>query len=144
VSEARLRAAVAALALVGAGISAYLTVEHYAGATPVCATGGCETVLTSEYATLGSVPVALAGLVGYVLLALSALVRGEPGAAAGGAVTFAGLAFSAYLVYVQAALLDAFCVWCLASEGVMVALAALAVLRLRVALRGDAAAAADQ
>ena len=61
------------LALVGFADAAYLTATHYAGASVFCgASGGCETVLSSEFATLGPVPVALIGAVYYGVASLLA------------------------------------------------------------------------
>lgn len=45
--------------------SLYLTIQHYQHAIPPCTVGGCETVLTSSFATLWGIPVALLGAVFY-------------------------------------------------------------------------------
>ncbi len=37
----------------------YLTVEHYVNAIPPCSIGSCETVLTSQYASVLGLPVSL-------------------------------------------------------------------------------------
>jgi uncharacterized membrane protein len=42
-----------------------------------------------------------------------------------------GLAFAGYLLYVQAALIGAFCQWCLASDLILLLLAVATSLRLR-------------
>ena len=60
-AEVRLRAWIAAAALVGAAIAAYLTYVHYSHTAPICVNSGCETVQKSKYAELGGVPVASAG-----------------------------------------------------------------------------------
>jgi uncharacterized membrane protein len=135
VSERFFRRAVGAVALVGIGIAAYLTYVRYTGGTVACTTGGCELVQGSRYAEVAGVPVALIGLIGYVLIFGSTLLPGELGAAIGLALTVSGFAFAMYLLYVQAALIEAYCHWCLASDGVMTALLVLAVLRLRAAIR---------
>ncbi len=134
-SERALRLAVAGLSLVGAGIAAYLVFVRYTGGTLACTTGGCETVQSSEYAEVLGVPVAVIGLAGYLLILASALVPREVGAAAGAALALAGISFSVYLVYVQVALIDAICQWCIASDAVMVPLFAATALRLRAAVR---------
>lgn len=134
-TERGLRVAVLALALAGAGISAYLTYVRATGGAYACTTGGCEKVQSSEYAEVLGIPVAALGLAGYLLLGATALVAGEAAAAAGAALALAGLAFSIYLIYVQLAVIDAICVWCLASDGVMTLLLAASVARLRLALR---------
>ena len=67
-SERGIRLAVAVVAAVGVGIAAYLTYVRYAGGTLACTTGGCEKVQTSSYAEVAGVPVALVGLIGYLLI----------------------------------------------------------------------------
>jgi uncharacterized membrane protein len=96
----------------------------------VCGTGGCEIVQHSKYAKIAGVPVALLGLVAYVAIFVTALSRSELARVAGAAIALGGLAFAAYLIYVQAALIDAFCQWCLASDVVIALLALLTSLRL--------------
>lgn len=135
-SDRALRLAVALVALVGAGIAGYLTWAHYADAAVICvAGGGCETVRSSEYAEVAGIPVALLGLIAYVTIL--ALVAWDAWVARMGATAIAvvGLVFSLYLLAVQAFVLEAFCIWCVAND-VLVAptLAVLTALRLA---RGD-------
>ena len=130
-SDRALRAAVAVLALAGAGIAAYLTYAKYADATIVCSTGGCETVQSSEYADLLGIPVAVLGLIGYLAILATAFSAGETARVAGAALALGGLAFSVYLVVMQVFAIEAYCVWCLASDIVMLLLAAAATARLR-------------
>lgn len=133
-TEVAARRALAALALVGLGIAAYLAATRAAGTAPVCATGGCETVQSSQYAEVLGVPVAVLGVAAYLVLAGTTLVRAPAAAALGAAVALAGAAFSVYLVYLQVAVIEAVCLWCMASDGLMLVLAALAVVRLRATL----------
>jgi uncharacterized membrane protein len=129
-SDRTLRVAVAVLAAAGAGIAGYLLYHRVAGGTITCTTGGCEEVQDSKYAELAGVPVALLGLLAYVALFATALSGLELVRAAGAAIAFAGLAFSLYLVYVQVAIIEAICQWCVASDVVMAALAVVTALRL--------------
>jgi uncharacterized membrane protein len=129
-SDRALRLAIAALALAGTGVAAYLTVTKLSGAAPVCSTGGCETVQSSRYSELAGIPIALLGLVGYALVLVSALTRAELAAAAGTAVALAAAVYAGYLLYVQAAVIEAFCQWCLTSDAVLLVLVPLTVLRL--------------
>ena len=131
-SDRALRIAVAALALVGAGIAAYLTYAKYADATIACATGGCETVQSSEYAEVLELPVPVLGLLGYLAILATAFSAGETARLAGAVLALGGLLFSGYLVVVQIVAVGAFCQWCLASDLVMLLLAAATVARLRV------------
>ena len=125
----------AAFALVGAAIAAYLTYVHYTGGAVACLTGGCELVQNSSYSKLAGVPVSLIGLIGYLLIFASVFVRGEVGAVVGGALTLIGFAFAMYLLYVQLAIIEAICHWCVGSDAVMAVLLVLAVLRLVVVRR---------
>lgn len=130
-SERSNRIASAALALVGVGITAYLLSVRASGATLSCTTGGCETVQNSPYSEILGLPVAALGLIGYVVLLGAALARGDLARLVGAVVALAAFAFSAYLVAVQVVVIGALCDWCLASDAVTTALAALALLRLR-------------
>ena len=125
------RAASAAVALAGLGIAAYLTIAHYAGATPACAIAhGCETVQRSSYAKVAGVPVALAGLVADLAVLATLLRDGEHWRAATALLALTGLGFSGWLTWVEVGVLHAICIWCVGSALCMAALAALAVTRL--------------
>lgn len=123
------------LALAGFVDAAYLTATHYAGAAVFCGpSGGCETVLTSEYATLGPVPLALLGALYYATASLIAWTpppwsRGVALALAG--LTGVALAVSVALIWVQASLLEAWCRFCLASASITLLLFATALFLLR-------------
>jgi uncharacterized membrane protein len=133
VSDRRLRFVAALVALAGILVAGYLTKAHYGDGSLVCPVGGgCETVQESEYAELAGVPVALLGLVAYS--ALLALILWDAPLARLGAAALAltGLLFSAFLLVVQAFVIEAFCIWCLANDVVIApALAVLTGLRLR-------------
>ena len=134
----RLRAASAAVALVGLGIASYLTIVHDSGGAPACAIAhGCETVQRSAYAKVGGVPVALAGLVGYVALLVTLLRDDENWRVATVFLALAGLGFSAWLTWVEVGILHAICIWCVGSALCMFTLAGLSVSRV---LRGDLSA----
>jgi uncharacterized membrane protein len=117
------RVLLAALAIVGLLISAYLSWVHYMGVAPVCVggSGGCQSVQTSSYATIFGVPVAVIGLVGYSALLLSAWLRSELGIYLGFLVSLVGTLFSAYLTYLEVFVIHAICEWCVASAALMVA-----------------------
>ena len=129
-TDRRVRAAIAALALVGAGIAAYLVYVHARGIAPVCGTGGCEKVQSSSYSEVAGIPVATLGLVAYLTIFASALVRGPAAAAVGLAVSLAGAVFAVYLLVVQIAVIEAICIWCVGSAICMALLAGLSAARL--------------
>ena len=127
----RLRAASATVALVGLGIATYLTIVHYAGGAPVCAIAhGCETVQRSSYAEVGGVPVALAGLAGYLVLLATLARDDENWRVATAFVALGGLGFSLWLTWVEVGILHAICIWCVGSAICMAALAGLSVTRV--------------
>jgi uncharacterized membrane protein len=118
------------LALLGLGISLYLTLAHYAqGRVPLaCATMGvvnCELVTSSAESAIGPVPVALLGVAWFaVYLGLLAFkVAGHYQLA--WAAT--GLAFVFYLVYAELFLIGALCLWCTAIHLIVIALFLMAI-----------------
>jgi uncharacterized membrane protein len=118
--------AIAALALAGLAISAYLTWVHYAGIEPLCTgVSDCERVQSSDYGELVGIPVALIGVVGYAAILASLRMRVEVTAL----LAYLGLAFSAYLTWAEVFRIDAICQWCLASALVSLAIAVLATVR---------------
>jgi len=126
----RLRAAIAAGALVGAGIAAYLTYVHYSHTAPICVNSGCETVQKSKYAELAGVPVALLGLAAYVAIIATTAVRGTAAVFAGVLLSFVGVAFSGYLLWAQLGPIGAICQWCLGNDIVITVVAVLCVARM--------------
>jgi uncharacterized membrane protein len=133
VSDRTLRIAIGMLSVAGLGVAGYLTYARYAHVELICSTGGCETVQRSRYAVVAGVPVAVLGLVGYVVLLVTAVLPQAWAAAVGAGAALVGLVFAAYLLVVQVAVIDAVCQWCVASDALLAAIAVLAVLRLRSA-----------
>ena len=130
-SDRTLRGVIAALALAGAGIAAYLVYARYTGTQLACTTGGCETVQHSKYAKIAGVPVAVLGLAAYFAILATALSARVEAAALGAAIALGGLAFAIYLIVIQVAVIDAICQWCLASDAILAVLAVASAERLR-------------
>jgi uncharacterized membrane protein len=127
---AALAFAAIALALAGLGVATYLTVVHYAHQSIACnGLGDCEYVNSSKYAEVAGLPVALMGAFAYATMALlvaaSWLRRDALFVFAAWAVGAASLAFSIYLTYIELEVLDAICVYCVASASIMTALFAV-------------------
>jgi uncharacterized membrane protein len=122
--ELTLRKVAAALAILGIGVSTYITIADAGGGSPVCLAGGhgCETVANSKYSHLLGANVAALGIAGYVVLLAAALVSGDVGRFVGFAGALIGIGFSLYLTYVELFVIDAVCQWCVASAVVMAAL----------------------
>ena len=133
-SDRALRLGVALVAAAGAAVAGYLTYVHYRPAALICTGGGgCEAVQESSYAEIAGIPVALLGLLAYV--AVLALVAWDTELARTLAATVAlsAVGFAAYLVVVQAFVIEEWCVWCLVNDLVVVPL--LAVLTVWRVLR---------
>lgn len=124
--------AIVGLSLFGALISAYLTWVYYSGAEARCTgVGGCETVQSSRYSVLAGVPVALLGLVLYVIIAASMIVTLPIGrewiALARFGLALAGTLYSVYLTYLELFVIAAICPWCVTSALLLLAILALAL-----------------
>lgn len=130
-ADRRLQIAAVVLSLLGIAVAGYLTYVHYAGIEPVCQlSGGCEKVQTSQWADFAGIPVALLGLIGYVLILLSLLLlRGDARKFVTAALSVCGFLFSAYLQYRSIFSIEATCQWCLASALIMTGLAVVTVWR---------------
>lgn len=131
-SERTRRRVLIVLAAIGVGLAAYLTYVHYSGATVVCTSKGneCAQVQKSEYSKLAGVPVALIGLIGYVAILSSLLVRqGENSRFATAGLTLGGFGFSVYLTYREVFTLHKICEWCVSSACLMTILMLLSAWR---------------
>jgi uncharacterized membrane protein len=130
-TDTTLRRTSEALVLAGIGIAGYLTYVHYAGLQPICGIShGCETVQTSRYASLLGMPVALLGLISYVLIFISLRLPGERSLLGGYALTLIAFAFSVYLTYREIFTIHAICTWCVSSAIVFTLLAIAGTLRV--------------
>lgn len=124
------------LSLAGAGVSAYLLSFRLLQRPVVCLTGsGCSEVNASEYSALFGVPVSAYGLLLYLVLAVLAYVwlrrEGEVPewvTLSSFGLSLAGFLFSAYLTWVEAFIIQAYCSWCLISFGIIAVTLAIATL----------------
>ena len=115
--------AVALLALIGVLIAAYMSAYKFGMlGSIVCGTGGCETVQNSPWSVFMGIPVPVIGLGGYGLLLLTAILGLQPGFEDDRRVSVVlimaatiGLAFSVYLSWLEAAVIHAWCRWCIVS-----------------------------
>jgi uncharacterized membrane protein len=130
-TDRRLRVAILVLTVIGIGIASYLTYTHYAGIKVAClSSGGCETVQASKWSKVDGVPVALLGLIGYVLILLSLAVRGDIGRIGAFGLALVGFLFSAYLTYRELFTIHAICQWCVSSAVIMTVLLVLTAWRV--------------
>jgi len=122
----------ALVSLVGLADAVYLTVEHLTGNSVRCTvTSGCSEVLGSAYASIGGVPVAGLGALAYfIVFSLATLAAfGHQWTSRLLAVVVAMmLATTAWLLFVQAFILHAFCQYCLLSAAVTLTLSGIVAI----------------
>jgi vitamin-K-epoxide reductase (warfarin-sensitive) len=114
-----MRYILALLAVLGIAASTLALREHYRTDTSPCSINekwDCGIVNHSPYAVIGGVPVAAIGIVGYLLMGIIALKRRYVALLP---LSLAALAFSLYLAHIEAHLLGVWCVYCVASLGVI-------------------------
>ncbi len=125
------------LAILGFLVAVYMTIFKLTDNQTMClGNGGCSVVNNSVYSEVYGIPVAVVGALGYaaILLVLTqsrrwAFLNRNATLVAFG-LCLAGFLFTAYLIYVEIALIHALCPFCLASQAIMTLLFAVAVVRL--------------
>jgi uncharacterized membrane protein len=113
--------------------------------------GNCNAVQLSTYARLfGVLPIAYAGLIGYVLIGvalgsdrLASRAAAKAAARALFVLTFCGTLFSIYLTVLEPFVIGATCAWCLSSAVIMTLLLLLSANDLQIDRRRNAPAAGD-
>lgn len=130
------------IATVGAAVTAYFTAVKLTQTPAICPTSGCDVVLSSSYATVFGLPLALFGFVGYasmVILAISPLLVPQSNQQLRsqlqswtGLLLFAGgtamTVFSGYLMYLLAFKIQAVCIYCIGSTILSTGLLILAIV----------------
>ena len=132
------RTIVAALALAGIFVALYLLLYKIGIVGNLsCSIGSCETVNTSKWAVLLGAPVAAWGVVFYVVmfsLALASLQdRYADSYAMSKLLVLAsgiGVAFSAWLTFLELFVIHAICQWCVMSAIIVTTIFVVAVLDL--------------
>ena len=122
-SDRALRLAVAAVAAAGVAVAGYLTYVHFQPDALICTGGGgCEAVQDSSYAEIAGIPVALLGLLAYLAVLVLVGWDSELARTLAATIALSAAGFAVYLVVVQAFVIDAWCVWCLVNDLVIVPL----------------------
>jgi len=138
-SVQRVQWAIRVLCILGIGVAGYLTWTHLAGTDPYCGGAhGCTDVQNSPYSEVAGIPVSVVGLAGYVVLMVLSMLRGRVNAKVGfflpvlsfGAALI-GVLYSAYLTYLEAYVILAWCYWCLTSAAIITAVWILSIFDLR-------------
>ncbi len=127
----------ALVSLIGLADSIYLTIEHVTGRSVRCTiVAGCSEVLSSQYAVVAGVPLALIGAGAYFsVFSLATLAAFGYRAAATLLTVLVLMMFlvSLWLIYLQAFVIHAFCQFCLLSAAVTTALTVIVLFARRAA-----------
>jgi uncharacterized membrane protein len=130
-----LYALAALVSLVGLADAIYLTVEHLSGRSVRCTiVSGCSEVLSSSYAAVGGVPLAMIGAAAYfTVFSLAVLAAHSYQWAARLLTVIVALMFitTLWLLYLQAFVIKHFCQFCLLSALVTFALTVLIAIAVR-------------
>jgi uncharacterized membrane protein len=130
---------VAALALAGIFISLYLTLYKIGVIGELsCSIGSCETVNLSKWSRFLGLPVAAWGLFFYLDVFAIALVGTMPRFENEPLISLVltaeaavGVLFSAWLTYLELAVINAICIWCVTSAVVVTLIFLTSALDLR-------------
>jgi len=135
--DKRLTQIIIALAILGLLVSIYMTIYKYTSNDQMClGSGDCHTVNTSRYSEVNGIPVGLLGVFGYAsILGILWLERKNEFFKANGSmilfgVSLIGFFFTLWLIYVEVALLKAYCPFCITSQVTMTLIFILSVIRV--------------
>lgn len=132
---AYLYSAVAVLSLFGLADAIYLTIGHVTGQTVRCTiVAGCSEVLSSPYAVVAGVPLALVGAASYFSVFSLATLAAFGYRLAGSLLKLLValmVVVSIWLTYLQAFVIRQFCQYCLFSAVVTITIAVLLLIARR-------------
>ena len=125
------------LTVVGLLVAVYMTIYKWTNNNSMClGSGDCSTVNASPYSEIYGIPVALVGVGGYAAILFLLLMESrndfvrQNGTLFVFGLSLTGFIFTVYLVYVEFAVLDAVCPFCLTSQIVMTIIFILSIIRL--------------
>ncbi len=130
-----MRHLIAVLAFAGVAVAVLALQVHYSTGTEPCSINAhwdCGIVNHSSYSVIEHVPVALIGIIGYLVIAGLALARRR------GWLFFAtllGLGFSLHLTYIENSVLQIWCLYCVISQCIIALIVLLTILWLILAIR---------
>lgn len=124
------------LSLIGFMVSGYLAYEYTQPNSIGCpiAGSGCDIVRNSEYAKFLGVLLPFWGVAYYLVIAFSSIIIIEdkkllPFEFILVPFTFSGFAFSVYLTFLEAFVINAYCFWCVVSAIIATVLFGLALMQ---------------
>jgi uncharacterized membrane protein len=139
--EKRLSQLAIALTVIGLLVAIYMTVYAFTLNDSMCVgSKDCSVVNASRYSKISvlgfDIPVAVLGVAGYAsILAVLLFERKIDFLEQNGSLVFFGLSltgflFTLYLIFVEVALIKAYCPFCIASQSAMILIFVLSVIRV--------------
>ncbi|MBN2117065.1 MAG: vitamin K epoxide reductase family protein [Anaerolineales bacterium] len=139
--EKRLSQLAIALTVIGLLVSVYMTIYGVTSDDRMCVgSKDCSVVNASRYSKINiaayKIPVAVVGVAGYAAILALLLYEQKIGfLQQNGSLVFFGLAltgflFTLYLIYLEVAVLKAYCPFCIASQSAMTLIFILSVIRV--------------
>lgn len=135
--DKRLRQITIALTIIGLLVSIYMTIYKVTNNETMCiGSSGCSEVNASRYSEVNGIPVAVLGVAGYAAILALLFLEQRPGLfQQNGSMMFFGVSllgflFTLYLIYIEVALIKAYCPFCLTSQAVMTIIFIISVIRL--------------
>lgn len=133
------RMGIALISLLGLLLGAYLTLYKFGFiGTLACGVSSCEQVQTSKWSVFLGLPVATWGLGFYALMLVLAIVGLQEQYADSRTLSLVmmllagwGAIFTAWLNYLEAFVIHAWCEWCLFSAGMVLVIFILSLLEYR-------------
>lgn len=129
-------AVAAVLSLLGLADAIYLTIEHVTGQSVRCTIiAGCSEVLSSSYAVVAGIPLAMIGAAAYFTVFSLATLAAFGYRVAGTLLTpliVVMFLVSLWLIYLQAFVIRAFCQFCLISAAITLLLFVVVLMARRI------------
>jgi uncharacterized membrane protein len=129
--------ALVTLAIIGLLVSIYMTIYKITSNDSMCVgSKDCSLVNASRYSEIYGIPVAVLGVVGYAAILAILLLERNPGFFnQNGTMLLFGLSltgflFTLYLIFIEVALIKAYCPFCIASQTAMTLIFILSVIRV--------------
>ena len=129
--------ALVALTIIGLLVSIYMTIYKITSNDSMCiGSKDCSVVNSSRYSEVNGIPVAVIGVGGYAALLAVLWLERKPGFfQQNGTMLFFGLSllgflFTVYLIFVEIALIKAYCPFCITSQTAMTIIFIFSVVRL--------------
>jgi uncharacterized membrane protein len=135
--DKRLKQVSIALSVLGLLVAIYMTIFKLTNNENMCiGSHGCSIVNASGYSSIRGIPVAVLGVLGYLSILVLFYLETKPGFFQTNgmmlqfAITLTGFLFTVWLVYVEVALIKAYCPFCITSQISMTIIFILTVIRV--------------